>query len=755
MLAAPAAAGDAKEADRLRGQAQAATARKDYAEAERLLAKAFEADPNPALLKDLAVTFASDGKIAESAATYKRYLGLVPDDTAARLALATTLSWSKDKALLAESEALLSAFIAQHPESDEALLQRARVRSWSGKSAASEVDFRAYLAKHPNEEKVRLELAMALSSSKDKSALNGAIAIYDEHLKKHPGDLEIVLQRARVASWAGRTAEAIAGYDAYLAAKPDDEAVKLELARARSWSGQGTSAVAGFREHLKKHPDDEKAWLDLASALSASKDKAVLREAIAIFDRHLQKHPDDLPVLLQRARVRGWVGQTAEAVADFRTYQQKNPSDESIELEIANVLAQGTTPKDSIPVYDGYIARHPGDTAARMKRARALLWAGDYGRAESELDALRTLMPPGPERDLVELDLARLLSQTGRLHSAMDLVEEVLEHDPNNAGALKERDRLGIVLGSRIEPGFFFYTDKSRIQVASLTVATRVNITRNFAVVGDVGGWSLGTALETLRAGRANLGAWGRIKSLELEAAAGPRVYEFFGPNFGARAAARLVPTSWSRLSLDYHYDDIYFDMLQPASISAGVRGHASHLTGDVTLPYRVRVSGRAGVRLLEPDNRGFNSTATVSVPVVGPVTVGYNVQWLTWRFNDPAYWSPQSFASHLGIVRLAQSFAKLRFGYDLQGVAGIAGERIKGAPETGFGFSFGTSGAVTYTPFDRLVLRLGVQYSQTIREVPLPPTGGSTGTGTALERRTTPSRYWWLAGTGSAMVYF
>jgi predicted Zn-dependent protease len=823
-----AAAGDAREADRLRERARIAAERKDYPEAESLLDRAFKADRSKtAILKDLAVVFASDGKIVESVARYRQYLELVPGDDAARLAMATTLSWSKDPALLAEADKLLTAYMASHPDADDALLQRARVRSWSGQPVPAEKDFRAYLAKHPGESKVKLELAMALSGNKEPAALNAAIAIYDAHLASNPGDLDIVLQRARVHSWANHPAEAATDFRAYLQAKPDDQAARLELARVLRWSGQAaqavaalralvaakpddeaaklelaralvrsdrpddvneglllldrhvathpgdeeaflerararaaakktTLAIADLRAYLGRHPHDEKVALELAEVLASSTDKAVRRDALTLYGAHLAAHPDDARVLLARGRLRAELGMSDEAVQDLAAYRQLKHDDDAADLEIANVLAQGAAPKQSIPYYDAYVARHPQDAAARTRRARALLWGGDYPRAESELEELRRSAKTDAEKNELDLELVRLYAQTSRRFDAADLVEKVLERDPKSAAALTERARLQVVLGSRLEPRVFYYEDKSRIRISSLTVEARAALSRNFAFIADVGGYTLGTAAETLLTSRGNLGAWVRYRALELEATVGPRVYQYFGPSFGTRAAARVRPARWASLSLDYQYDDIYFDMLQPASVSSGIRGHALHLTGEGTLPLGVRLTGRVGSRLLQPDNRSFDSTATLQVPIVGPLSAGYNVQYIAWRFNDPTYWSPQAFAAHLGLVRVAQTFAQSGFGYDLQGVAGIAGERIQGAPEAGFGLSFGVSGTVSYQVSQRVLLRLGAQYSQTVRRLPRPVLGGSTpsdapGADAAEEE---PSIYWWVTGTASAIFY-
>jgi hypothetical protein len=384
------------------------------------------------------------------------------------------------------------------------------------------------------------------------------------------------------------------------------------------------------------------------------------------------------------------------------------------------------------------------------------LWSGDDAAAEEALDALRRAAADSKRSvaDDATVDLARLYAQTGRVLQAYDLADEVARRAPSNDGARQERARLATALGTRLDSRLFFFQDKTDVRIAAVIEEARIALNEKFGIIADASGWHLETAAETLYSARANLGAYARLRFLELETAMGPRFYEHFSPEFGLRAAARATPTRWLSAALTYQYDDIYVDLLQPASISAGIRGHAAHLAADVTLPFRVRVSGRVGTRFLEPDNQSFESTATVMVPVVRPLSLGYNVQYLTWKFNDPSYWSPQAFAAHMFVVRVAQTFTHPAIGYDVQGVIGVAGERIELAPEAGFGPSFGGSGTVTYSVTDRIELRLGLQYAQTVRELPV-VLAGSTPTPGAATQPTAISKYWWLLGNTSMLVHF
>lgn len=721
------AAGPTEE-DTLRKEAQAAFGRKDYKTAASLLQRAHALEPARAsTLKDLAVALAADGRVDEAAVAYRKYLVLAPKDEEAELTLATTLSWSKDPALLAESEQRLTAFLVKHPNPvfpahGAARLQRARVRAWQKHITESAEDYRAYLTTHRDDDPVVLELARTLSWSQSLSERLASIEVFDGYLARHPTDEDARLARARAFAWSGKSAEAVRDLRAYVAARPADRDGKLEL----------------------------------ASALGATKDRASWAEAVRVYTELLQTSPNDVAVLRKRAQLYTWSGAFDQAEVDYKKCFELAPADDTLLLERAQALYQGASPSDAVPLFDRYIEKHPKDVDARSARARALLWSGEYGRAESELDAL--MRDPDaatpPKHEAVALDLARLYAQTSRRHEACDLIEEVLERNPKNEVARAELERVRIPLGSRLDPSFFFYADKSNIVVLASGVEARFAFNRNYGLLVSSYGYSLGTFQETLLAARTSAGAFGHYKMFDFEASIGPRFYEHFEPNYGTAAKVRFTPVPELRFEASHQYDDIYFDLLQPASLSAGVRGHALFLTGDIRLPFRTRISGRIGTRQLQPDNHSFDATATALVNIKGPLSAGYNVQYIGWTDNDPSYWSPQAFAAHLGIIRFAGMLGKGTFGYDVQGTFGAAGERIRKAPDSGFGISFGGSAALSYEVSPRLVLRLGMQYSQTVRRIPKAPVGGSAAN-PLEEEEDQETRYWWLAGNASGTLYF
>jgi len=850
-----------------RGRAARAMAARDYAAAQAWLEEAIRAAPdNARLLLELATVQAARGDIDGAAASYRAYLERVPEDDDVRLWLAQTLSWGKEQRQRDEAEAMLTAYLDAHPGAHNALLMRARTRSWSGKVVEAVADFDAYLARHPENRAAELELATALAGSKDPALLGRAIAIYDgflqggmdldillrrarveawsgriaradadfrlytkarpeehgvllEHgralswskerrhhdeavvtltryLAMHPDDPEGFLARARARAWAGEAGGAVPDYRAYLRARPGDEAVRLELGRLLADSrrpkesregvailrerlvrvptddetrlalaralvdrseAERAEGIALLRDYLGRHRDDEPARLLLARALSGGKSPESLAEALRIYDAYLARHPDDTAILLQRARVRTWARQTDGAVADFRAYLAVNPGDDTVLRELARALSETSSPEQSLPVFADYVARHPDDVPTRMARARAMRWSREYGDAERELDWLAAHARSPAEQDDVDVERARLYAETGRSYEAYDIVTAVVKRSPRNEEAQAQLARLSLALRSvAVTLSQFFYTDKSRIQVATTTLSVRAPLTMNFGVFGDVAGTSLSNAVETLATGRANLGGYARYKRVELSASAGPRVYERFAPNFGAGGALRYSPTGWSNLLGEYRYDDLFFDLIQPAALSSGVRGHSMSVTGDAFLVGPgLRAVARVGGRFVRPENQQFEAATTVTIRLKGILSVGYSGQYMAWKVYDPAYWSPQAFAAHLAVVRVSQGFIHPDFAYEAQALAGVAGERVMQQPEAGFGFAFGLTGAALYRPHPRVEIRASVAYSQTIREIPVVTAGGTTPAATSAPAVTEPSRYWWLLPTASVTVRF
>jgi len=177
------------------------------------------------------------------------------------------------------------------------------------------------------------------------------------------------------------------------------------LGRADADAGRYEDAIAAFRAALTCEPSNSQYQLSLARALRDSNDPRRLDEAESYLLTLWQRSPQDAAVNLALARVAAHRGSIEDATRYYHNamYGVWN-SDPDINR-----------------------------SKARIELIQFLLKKGAPDKAESELMALSTSLPP----DLAaHLQAAQLFEQAGDYTSALAQYEEVLRLDPNDTLAL-------------------------------------------------------------------------------------------------------------------------------------------------------------------------------------------------------------------------------------------------------------------------------------------------------------------------------
>jgi tetratricopeptide (TPR) repeat protein len=478
--------------------------------------------------------------------------------------------------------ALLTEAARQQPKA-EVIIQLANVLVWAGRTTEAIPWFRKYFALKPDDSSTRLAFADALSWAKTPKYLAQALAIFDTHLTSKPADYEVLLKRARVRSWAGRTKEALADYRRYLGARPNDARIRLELAQALSWT---------------------------------KGDKDALAQAVEIYAQHLRANPKDDAVVLRLAQVCSWAGRFDEAITSYRAYLARHDQ-RDVWLELAKTYAWAGRSTQASEAYLAYSARGGDEHVAALGRAQVLRWIGRYAEARALLEPLSKRQIPPKLRDEVELELARLHAQEGRHDSALTLVDGILARSPGDEEARKEKENLSKRYRPQVKGEFTYLRDKSGIELVINRAEGEYHFGRMLSAIVDAGIYRIASAEEGLWVGMINAGVRLRpMHTLELEAALGPRMYEYFSASFGLRTSISAQPFSFISGKLSYSYDDVYHDMYQPASVAAQIRGHTLAAQLSFSLPYQITLSGQATGRFLEPDNQGINLSATAMIGV-------------------------------------------------------------------------------------------------------------------------------------------
>ena len=196
---------------------------------------------------------------------------------------------------LAEAIQAYDAMLAQVPDHETALLERAETLSWAQQYAASREGFLAFRKAFPARA-LTADLALArLAAWQDHPG--EALALLDPWIKQE--QRQAVLDAAKYLSWSGRLPESLAQVRRWLARHPEDrEAVLLE-ARVLSWAGRNAEAREAFERVLRLDPADREALTGLARLALWEGNTPAARRMVERMPPEVLAHPEAQVVLAQ------------------------------------------------------------------------------------------------------------------------------------------------------------------------------------------------------------------------------------------------------------------------------------------------------------------------------------------------------------------------------------------------------------------------------------------------------------------------
>lgn len=213
----------------------------------------------------------------------------------------------RDAGRLGRALAAYEAMLAQVPEHETALLERAQVLSWMGRYPEALEGYRAFRARYPGRAllaDLRLAQVHAWSGahgdalavlapwearSERQAVLDGAtyrawqgdLAGALERLETwrsgHPEDAEAALLQVRFRSWTGDLRAARRDFEALVARWPGEHAGRLGLARVRLWEGD----PAGAAQELARLPEEARSAAE-AQVLASQIDLNLGRSRAAV-----------------------------------------------------------------------------------------------------------------------------------------------------------------------------------------------------------------------------------------------------------------------------------------------------------------------------------------------------------------------------------------------------------------------------------------------------------------------------------------
>lgn len=212
-----------------------------------------------------------------------------------------------------------------------------------------------------------------------------------------PGDVDLLIESARVHGFADRNADAAERYRRVLELAPSRRPdVLLSLAWQTLWAGEPARAEPLFLE-VSAHPaafaggdDGFDAWDGLAQA---RRNDGRLAEALQAYERAHALRPADSRIARARAQTLAWMDRYDEAIAAYEQLLREDPGDRASRYGLAQARNFAGRHREAVAAYrDGFARdRSAGLQApvdARIDHARALRWAGYDRLAHAALDGL-------------------------------------------------------------------------------------------------------------------------------------------------------------------------------------------------------------------------------------------------------------------------------------------------------------------------------------------------------------------------------
>ena len=212
-----------------------------------------------------------------------------------------------------------------------------------------------------------------------------------------PGNVDLLIESARVHGFADRNAEAAQRYRKAIELAPARRGdVLLSLAWQTLWSGDAAGAEALFQEIAARPAafagggDGFDAWRGLAEARRNAGD---LAGSLAALERAQQLRPGDQATGRDVAQTLAWLDRYDEAIAAYTRLIERDPTDRASTYGLIRTLNNAGRHREAVAYYqkafaaDQAAGRTPPQDAL-FDYARALRWAGYDDLAHPTLQAL-------------------------------------------------------------------------------------------------------------------------------------------------------------------------------------------------------------------------------------------------------------------------------------------------------------------------------------------------------------------------------
>jgi choline-sulfatase len=280
-----------------------------------------------------------------------------------------------------------------------------------------------------------------------------ALTVLEKTLQINPRSLAVRRLIAETLLRLNRSRAALARFGDLRDERPDVEDFPLGMVKALDRLGRHAEAMRLLREIAPRFPNSaavaERIGMTLEELGRFGEAERTLRHAASRFPRHLLIHLR-LGVLLTRR------GEVAEATKNFLAVVEASPRSREAQDAAKGLIAAGGSLLDRSDFETARTA-YRGALEAGMASVE-LFWnlgLADYrlGRRDEALEVLRQGVSRLPDSSRLHYRLGRLLQETGQAKAAAAEYRRALELKPDNEGARRALERLGVAATAPTAPG--------------------------------------------------------------------------------------------------------------------------------------------------------------------------------------------------------------------------------------------------------------------------------------------------------------
>lgn len=314
-----------------------------------------------------------------------------------------------------EAETIYRKILAKFPGHPGALRLMAVLAHQTGQNDAAAVEFlRQAIAGDPDFALAHLNLGHLLAL---KGLIDEAIFHFSEAARLNPGDIEALLEQARLLNGECENDEALDIYNRIVAISPNDP--RAHRGRGKILATQGKDAreeaAAAMRKAAELAPDDHITILHKATVLG---ELGYVDEAAQACERALELEPDEPETLFAFANLLRDQGETQRAVDMFSRAIEINPNYAAAYSNLGNILSEEALLEDAIACTRQAVTLRPDLVEAYNNLGSALQTAC---RPAEALEAYETALTLRPNDDKMLWNFALCLLAVGRIENGWDI----------------------------------------------------------------------------------------------------------------------------------------------------------------------------------------------------------------------------------------------------------------------------------------------------------------------------------------------